>query len=130
ALGITCIFSIYIFKNIKEYGIMKSMGVRPGEIVLLISAEIVLVNLLALFLGSLLGVFSVLVVQKTGGIDLSHWTSHNQYFIVSGLVHPRLTAYSLLFPPGLALFFSFLASVWPCIMIIRQHTVDLLRTHG
>lgn len=130
ALGIACIFSIYIFKNIKEYGIMKSMGVRPEEIVLLISAEIVLVNLLALFLGCFVGVFSVLVVQKAGGIDLSHWTSHNQYFIVSGLVHPRLTAYSLLVPPGLALFFSFLASVWPCIMIIKQHTVDLLKTHG
>jgi hypothetical protein len=61
------------------------------------------------------------------GIDLTVFTSHNQYFVVSGIIYPRLTFYSLFWPPVLAMGFGLLAAVWPCVFVIRKKAADILR---
>ncbi|UCH21200.1 MAG: hypothetical protein JSU83_22280 [Deltaproteobacteria bacterium] len=47
SLGIACAFVIFILKNLREYGIMKAMGVTTGEMTFLIVVEVVLMNLAA-----------------------------------------------------------------------------------
>ncbi|MDQ1330993.1 MAG: FtsX protein [Thermodesulfobacteriota bacterium] len=127
SLGIACAFSIFILKNIREYGIMKAMGVSPYETLLLIFSEVILLNLTASFMGIIGGIAAVLMFQKTG-IDLSVYTSHNQYFIVSGVIFPRLTAYSVWLAPCLALVFSVFAAIWPATLVIRTNTSRILRS--
>jgi len=126
SLGITSAFSIFILKSIREYGIMKVMGMTTKETVVLLLWEVFLINIIASFLGMILGVIIVLIFQNIG-IDLSGYTSHNQYFLVSGVIYPRLTVYSLFLPPLSALFFSFPAAVWPALMVTRKNAVDILR---
>ena len=77
-------------------------------------------------IGMLLGVFIVFVFQKIG-IDLTSYTSHNQYFIVSGVIYPRLTAYSLWLSPLSALLFSFPAAIWPAVMVSKKNAAQILR---
>ncbi len=127
SFGIACAFSIFIINNIREYGIMKAMGVTPGETAMLISFEVIFMNLLASFTGSIAGLLAVFIVSKTG-IDLSTFTSHNQYFVVSGLIIPRLTPFSLCLPSVLAVVFSMLAAVWPVLIVVRRRTSDILRS--
>jgi hypothetical protein len=62
------------------------------------------------------------------GIDLSGFTSHNQYFVVSGVIVPRLTLFSLLLPPGLALVFCLAAAAWPVLIVVRQQPARILRS--
>jgi len=127
SIGIACAFAIFILKNLREYGIMKAMGVTPGETTFLIFVEVILMNLAASFLGILAGMGSVYIAGKSG-IDLSAYTSHNQYFVVSGVIYPRLTLYSLCLPPALALVFSLFAAVWPAFLVIRKKPADILRS--
>ncbi len=126
SLGITSGFSIFILKNIREYGIMKVMGVTPKETIFLLCWEIFLINIVASGVGLILGACIVLLFQQTG-VDLSSYTSHNQYFIVSGVIFPRLTVYSLCIPPLCALLFSFPAAIWPAIMVSKQNAAQILR---
>jgi ABC-type lipoprotein release transport system permease subunit len=126
SVGIACAFVIFILKNIREYGIMKAMGVTSREMTLLILSEVLLMNLVACGVGILAGVMAVSLVGQSG-IDLSGFTSHNRYFAVSGIIFPRLTFYSLVVPPALAIFFSMVSAVWPTVLVARKKAADILR---
>jgi ABC-type lipoprotein release transport system permease subunit len=126
SLGIACAFVIVILKTIREYGILKAMGVTSGETMLLIVFEVVLMNILASTLGIIIGVALSLLVRETG-IDLTAFTSHNRYFAVSGVIYPRLTPYAWGVPPVLAFLFSLIASIWPAVLVARRRAAEILR---
>jgi len=118
SLGIACAFVIFILKNLRE---------SPQEIGCLIVVEVILMNLAALSIGVLAGVVLVFIASHSG-IDLAYFTSHNRYFVVSGVVFPRLTFFSLCLPPLLALFFSLASAVWPAAIVTRKKAADILRS--
>lgn len=120
-------FAIFIVSRIREYGIMKAMGVTSRETAGLIFAQVILLNIIAAVAGTLAGALAVVIVGKTG-IDLSGFTSHNRYFVVSGTIFPRLTPFSLLLPGGLALGFCLAAAVWPVSIVVRQRAANILRS--
>lgn len=128
SIGIACAFAIFILKNMREYGIMKSMGVTPAEIGYLIMIEIFLINIAASVAGVIIGLTAVYIASGSG-IDLTSFTSHNRYFAVSGVIYPRLTYYSLALPPMLALIFSLLAGIWPAMIVSRKKAVQILRSN-
>ncbi|MFA5904660.1 MAG: FtsX-like permease family protein [Desulfobacula sp.] len=127
SIGIACGLVIFILKNMREYGIMKAMGSTAGELMLLIYAKVILITLCTSLAGCLAGVLMVWGGRKTG-IDLTAFTSHNQYFAVSGIIYPRLTLFSLGAPPVAALFFSLLAAAWPVALLLRKKTAEILRS--
>jgi ABC-type lipoprotein release transport system permease subunit len=127
SLGIACAFVIFILKNLREYGIMKAMGVTTGEMTLLIVMEVVLMNLVATLMGIIGGILVVLLVEKIGGIDLTAFTSHNRYFAVSGIISPRLTSYSLCLPPLVSFLAGLISAIWPAALVARKRTADILR---
>jgi ABC-type lipoprotein release transport system permease subunit len=127
AFATAAAFAISIIGRLREYGIMKTMGITPGETALLIFSQVILLNLLAAAAGILLGT-AVTAFAAGTGIDLSGFTSHNQYFVVSGVIVPRLTVFSLLPPPGLALVFCLAAAAWPVLIVVRQQPARILRS--
>ena len=127
SLGISCAFVIFILKNLREHGIMKAMGILSHEAVLLIVTQVAVLTLAASLAGDVAGALAVLGFARIG-IDLTAFTSHNQYFVVSGIIYPRLTFYSLFWPPVLAMVFGLLAAVWPSVFVIRKKAADILRT--
>jgi ABC-type lipoprotein release transport system permease subunit len=127
SIGIACAFAIFILRNLREYGIMKAMGVTPAETMGLIFLEVVLMNTVASLTG-MLGGMAAVAAMAGRGIDLGAFTSHNPYFAVSGLIYPRLTVYALLTPPVLAFVFSLLAAVWPAVIVIRKQTASIIRS--
>ncbi len=126
-MGISCALIVFILKNIREHGIMKAMGVLPSESVLLIFTEVTLVTVVASAAGTLAGALAVAAVAQTG-IDLTAFTSHNQYFAISGIIYPRLTSFSLWLPLLLSIVFGFLAAVWPSVLVVREKAADILRS--
>jgi ABC-type lipoprotein release transport system permease subunit len=127
SLSISCAFIIFILKNLKEHGIMKAMGILPYEAALLILSQVSLLTVLASLVGTTAGALVALAMARVG-IDLTALTSHNQYFVVSGVIYPRLTAYSLGVPPLLAVLFGKLAAIWPSAFVIREKAADILRS--
>jgi ABC-type lipoprotein release transport system permease subunit len=127
AVGIACSLVIFILKNIREYGIMKAMGVTTRGMSALIVTQVGLINAAACAVGLCIGVLAVWVVADFGGIDLSAWTSHNQYFAVSGVIYPRLTLFSLLAPPATAFLFGLLSATWPAALLARRKAAEIMR---
>jgi len=127
SFGTACAFAIFIISNIREYGILKAMGVTPSETALLIFSEVMWLNIIASVTGTLAGFIIVLITSKTG-IDISNFTSHNPYFVVSGMIIPRATFFSLFLPPCLTLLFCLLAAIWPTLIVIRQRSCNILRS--
>ena len=68
AIGIACSFVIFIIRNLREYGVLKAMGVSTGQMAALIVAKVLLMNLLACGVGLLMGVLAVLLTAYAGGI--------------------------------------------------------------
>jgi ABC-type lipoprotein release transport system permease subunit len=127
AIGIACSFIIFIIRNMREYGILKAMGVTAAEISIFIMTKVFLMNVLACAAGLMIGIIAVAAVAHTGGIDISPFTSHNRYFTVSGVILPRLTMISLWTPPAIALLFGLIASLWPAAVVTRKRAADILR---
>ncbi len=127
AIGISCAFVIFIIKNMHEYGIMKAMGVTTREMSMLIMIKIALMNAIACGFGLFIGSIAVWGVTRFGGIDLTAFTSYNQYFAVSGIIYPRLTVFSLVTPPATSFLFSLAATAWPVALLARKKTADILR---
>ncbi len=127
AIGIACSFVIFIIRNMREYGILKAMGVTTAEMSALIVSKVVLMNLLACGAGLLIGAIAAVSVSQMGGIDIGAFTSHNRYFAVSGVIQPRLTTFSLWAPPAIAMTFSLAAGFWPAAMVARQKVAVILR---
>ncbi len=127
SVGISCAFLIFTLKNLREHGIMKTMGIMPVDTVLLLVSQIGLLTLCAAALGIIAGMAAVLLFSQTG-IDLTSLTSQNRYFAVSGIIYPRLTPANLLTPPLLAIVFGLAAALWPSLYIIRKSPADILRS--
>jgi len=127
SLGIACAFVIFILKNLREYGIMKAMGITSREMAILIFSKIVLMNTAAACVGILVGVLAVFTVDKFGGINLTAFTSHNRYFTVSGIIYPRLTFFSLCSPPITSFLFGSISAIWPTVLVARKKAADILR---
>ncbi len=127
SFGTACAFTIFIISNIREYGIMKAMGVTSLETTMLIFFEVILLTIMASLAGTLAGFCAVLIAGKTG-IDLTSFTSHNPYFVVSGLIIPRLTPFLLFLPSFLITSFCLFAAVWPAMIVKRQRSADILRS--
>lgn len=127
SVGIACAFLIFTLKNLREHGIMKAMGVLPVHTASLLVTQIGLLTVSAATLGTVVGILAVALFAHTG-IDLSDFTSHNQYFTVSGVIYPRLTGTALFAPPLLAVIFGIVAAVWPALYVIRKNPADILRS--
>jgi ABC-type antimicrobial peptide transport system permease subunit len=124
--GISNTFILTIVERYREFGILKAMGVTPHELTLLIFLESFLVCAGAALLGLLIG-WGLTTGLGLVGIDLSAFTSHNRYFVVTGVVHPRLTYGGLLGPGLLVVLVSLISSYLPTRMAGRRITADILR---
>ncbi|HOX05042.1 MAG TPA: ABC transporter permease [Planctomycetota bacterium] len=117
---------ISVLDRYRALGVLKALGARPSEIVRLVMFESAVLTLAAGAAGLLLGALATLVAARTG-IDLGHWTSRNPHFVLSTVIHPRLTAAMTFGPAAGALGASLLATLWPALTAARGRVADVLR---
>ena len=110
--GISNSFVLTIVERFREFGILKAMGVTPGELIGLIFLESFMVCFAATLMGLGIG-WLVTQAFAAVGIDFGGLTSHNRYFLVSGLVRPRTTMASLYWPGILSMIVSVFSSYLP-----------------
>jgi ABC-type lipoprotein release transport system permease subunit len=124
--GISNSFVLTIVERFREFGILKAMGVTPKELVELVFLESFMVCLAATLIGLFIGwVLTIMVAHW--GIDFSGLTSHNRYFIVTGLVKPRATLESIYWPGILSIAASIVSSYLPTRIAAKKTTSETLR---
>jgi ABC-type antimicrobial peptide transport system permease subunit len=103
------------------------MGISSFESAVLILAQALMLTIFASAAGVIAGAAVVWGIGNIG-IDLTSFTSYNQYFAVSGVIYPRLTFYSIAVPPLMALVFGCFGAVWPMVYVVRSRAAEILRS--
>lgn len=130
AFGVLNTMMMSVFERTRELGVLKALGLRPGQMIWLIVFEsaflAVLAGAIGLALGSLLDWY--LVVH---GIDYTRWIADGFSFagvtldpVMKGAVRVTGIVYTLLSLFGV----SVLASLWPAARAARLRPVEAIRT--
>lgn len=128
ALGILNTMLMSVFERTKELGVIRALGLKPGQMVLLVIFESCALAVISSFFGVLLGLaFDAYLVYY--GIDLSHLMDSFSFGGISfspvmyGAVRVEAVVATVL---GL-FFITVLASLWPAVRAARLKPVEAMR---
>lgn len=114
-----------VLERIRELGMLRAVGMRPGAVVLQVVIESTLIMLAGVIIG--LGIGGTLVHLLRDGIDLSQWAAGVEMAGMRSLLVPRLHGADLLLVAGLSLALGVLASLYPAWRAVRINPLEALR---
>lgn len=128
AVGVINTLLMSVLERTKELGVMRALGMRPGELVQLVMVEALILATLAIVAG-LAGAAVLdgyLIVQ---GLDLSvqggGFEMGNMTF--DPVIKGKLSADAIWQPVAGVFLFSVLAAIWPAVRASRLRPVEALR---
>ena len=132
ALGTMNTMLMSVFERIREFGVLKSVGMRPWFVARLILLETLLMTLVSMVLGGILG------LALTGwlyyhGLDFSSLMPDGfsyQGIVIDPVWRAVLTVDTLLVPLALMSVVSLIVAVWPAVRAARIKPVEALRQTG
>lgn len=125
AMGIANTMTTITFERFREFGAMAAMGTTPAEIVGLVSMESLLLGLVSSVIGTCIG-FLLCLYLEIYGIDLTQFTSANQYFANNHILRAVLTWENFFTAQMVTLAVSFLAGLYPAWRASRQDPCQAL----
>ena len=127
-LGILNTFFMSVLERTREFGVLMAIGMRPGQVRLMVLLETLSMGLLALICGVTLGVLLSLYMAQVG-IDLSGSLTPITY--AGGTILPRLHAVlepaNILIPAVTLLLVCLLAGFLPANRAARMQPVVAIR---
>lgn len=125
AMGIANTMNSVIFERFHEFGTLAAIGSTPFEIVSLVSLESFFLGVFSCFAGSF-AALTVCAYLKTHGIDLTHFTSANQYFAAGSVLKAFVLSKDIFLANLVTLLTTLLAGLYPAIKASRLNPVDAL----
>jgi ABC-type lipoprotein release transport system permease subunit len=116
-----------VFERMREFGLLKALGMRPGRIVKSILMEALFILMVGVFLGNLLGLASCWALSHTG-IDLSALAQGVEYAGMSRVVFPVVHAKDVLGSNLVVLLLGLLVCLYPAVKAARISPVQAM-TH-
>ena len=127
AFSVVNSFVMTIFERTREFGMLRALGMRPGQLVWLLQWEAFFVWLL----GALLGIGAALLLVGwlgSSGIDLGEMAeTYSAEMFMPTKLYPAWSAKSLLMAPVVLFFGCQLASLIPSLRLFRLQPVEALR---
>jgi len=115
-----------VMERIREFGMLRAVGMRPGAVVLQVVLESTLIMLAGIIVGLLLGWLLVLWLAD-GGIDLSQYAEGVELAGMRSVLMPRLLPQDLVLVAGLSLVFGVLAALYPARRAVKIKPLEALR---
>ena len=117
-----------VFERMREFGLLKALGMRPLRIVKGILTEAVMILLVGMLLGNLLGLLSCLALSFHG-IDLTAMAQGLEYAGMSRVIFPQVLAKDLISANVVVLVLGVLVCFYPAIKAARFTPVEAM-THN
>jgi len=116
-----------VFERIREFGIMKALGVNPWQIVQLVFAEAILQAVVASLFALAMGAWLALLLQERG-IDFSHMVSATSFagIALEPVWYAQVSFRSLALPIVFLFFMTLLAVIYPAIKAALIKPVDAI----
>ncbi|MEF2144280.1 MAG: ABC transporter permease [Desulfovibrionaceae bacterium] len=122
--GIVNTLLMAVLERIREYGLLKSLGMRPMRIVRGVLIEALLLMLFGTLMGDLLCLATVW--SLSGGIDLSFISQGSQYFGMSRVIIPLARPMDMLEGNAVVLVLGSLVSLYPALKAARITPVQAM----
>ena len=117
-----------VLERTHEFGVVMSLGMRPGRLGRLVMLETALMGLLGLVLGALVGAaFTAWLGVR--GFSMPGMEEMAAQFNLPSRIYLQPTLLSVSIGPTVVFLFTLLASVYPALRLRRLHPVEAMREH-
>lgn len=125
-IGALSVFYMNIKDRTKEHGVLMALGLKPGELFVLIIMESLLITFVSMILGNLVADPVVLYFNRVG-FDMSRFASGLEVFGLQARIHTPLTRLNLVLSNLIILLTGLIASLSPAHMVRKLKVVEALR---
>ncbi len=115
-----------VLERTREFGVMMSLGLRPGTLGRLVLLETAVMSLLGLVLGALLGIVITLYFQVYGFYIPGMEEAMAQYNL-PGRLYPHISLLSVILGPSVVFIGGMLAAIYPSLRLYRLEPVQAMR---
>lgn len=116
-----------VLERTREFGIVMSLGLKPGRLGRLVILETVLMGLMGVVLGALVGAI-VTYYFTINGLSLPGMEEMAVQFNLPARMYPQISIVTLLAGPTIVFLFSLIASLYPALRLRWLHPVEAMRT--
>jgi ABC-type lipoprotein release transport system permease subunit len=114
-----------VFERMREFGLMKALGMKPWWILREVMVEAFLLLICGLTVGNFLGFLSIFALSGSG-IDLSALAAGAEYAGMSRIIYPAIAAKDVMVANLTVLLLGLLVSLYPAIKASRFTPVEAL----
>ena len=115
-----------VLERTREFGIVMSLGLKPGRLGRLVMLETALMGIMGIVLGALAGAV-VTYYFTVYGLSIPGMEEMAAQFNLPARMHPQVSLPTLLAGPLIVFLFSVLASLYPAIRLHWLHPVEAMR---
>jgi len=114
-----------VFERIREFGLLKALGMKPMGIIKEVLTESFFLLSLGMAAGNLLGFLTCLGLAQTG-IDLSALAEGMEFVGLSRVIYPIVESRDVILANGVVFFLGLLVSIYPAVMAARIGPVEAM----
>jgi ABC-type lipoprotein release transport system permease subunit len=115
-----------VFERMREFGLLKALGMKPWWILREVLTESFLMLVTGLAVGNALG-FLCIYVLSGSGIDLSALAAGAEYAGMTRIIYPAIELKDVLMSNMIVLFLGMLVSAYPAVKAARFRPVEAMR---
>jgi ABC-type lipoprotein release transport system permease subunit len=114
-----------VFERIREFGLLKALGMKPWWIIKEVLTESFFLLIVGMIIGNALSFGSVFALSRTG-IDLSAFAAGSEYFGISRVIYPAVYMYDVIMANLVVFVLGLLVSVYPAVKAARFTPIEAL----
>jgi len=114
-----------VFERIREFGLLKALGMKPWWIIKEVLTESFLILVIGMGIGNILGLLTVFALSGSG-IDLSSFAAGAEYVGMSRVIYPVMHAKDMAMANLVVIVLGLLVSLYPAAKAARFTPVEAL----
>ena len=115
-----------VFERMREFGLLKALGMKPWWILREVLTESFLLLITGMAIGNALG-FVCIYALSGSGIDLSALAAGAEYAGMTRVIYPAIALRDILMSNFIVLFLGILVSAYPAVKAARFTPVEAMR---
>ncbi len=124
--GIINTMLMAVLERQRELGVLMAVGMKKGNVFLMVMLETVFLALIALPIGLLIAFATVSWLGKVG-VDLSRYSDGLKNFGMSAVIHPELGLHMYIYIGLAVVVTALIGAIYPSLKAIRLRPVEAIR---
>ena len=126
AFGIANVLLMSVYERIREFGVMRSLGLQARRLIALVLLEALLLTGAGTLVGLGIGIPVVLWVGEVG-VELTLFSDALRDYGIGVRMYPAVELADVLIPVTLAIVTAVLSALWPALKAARLRPAEALR---